>query len=298
MRRRLSAGGALVVRAPAKVNLFLEVLGKRPDGYHEILTFMAAVRLYDTLRIESAPEGDVRLTCNEPAVPTGDENLIVRAAQLLRDASGAKHGARIRLTKRIPMQAGLAGGSTDAAAALLGLNDVWQTGLSPSELEQLSSRLGSDIPFFFHLPAGWCSGRGEIVAPAPLPRPLDLVLVCPPVGCSTPAVYRNVRLAEHPDRGEAFRLALQSGDVEAIGQGLRNRLEPAARVVAPVLAELAMALADLHPAGRLMSGSGSTMFALCRSPVEADSFARQLRSRAMEGTKIFVLRTCTEQQIR
>ncbi len=160
--------------------------------------------------------------------------------------------------KRIPMMAGLAGGSTDAAATLLGLNDLWGTGLTVEELARLGEQLGSDVPFFLHLPAAWCTGRGEVVTPITAPQSLDLVVVCPNFGCSTPAVYKALDLPKTPVSGTEMREALGRGDVEAVGRCLFNRLQPAAEKIAPKLTELMQTLASLGPVGQMMSGSGST----------------------------------------
>src|SRR5262249_22841090 len=145
----------VVVWAPAKINLFLEILGKRPDGYHEIATLMVAIRLYDTLVFKEDAGGDIQLECNPSLLSTGVDNLVIRAADLLREKTGCKRGAKIRLVKRIPMSAGLAGGSTDAAAALAGLNELWRLGLDKTQLKKLGARLGSDVPFFFGGTAAW-----------------------------------------------------------------------------------------------------------------------------------------------
>ena len=150
----------IVAWAPAKVNLFLEVLGKRPDGYHEIATLMVAVRLFDTLVFRE--EATLTLSCSDATLTVGPDNLVMRAAMLLRERTGCKNGASIRLIKRIPMAAGLAGGSSDAAATFLGLNRLWQLGLTNDDLAKLSSELGSDIPFFFQLPAAWCTGAAKL----------------------------------------------------------------------------------------------------------------------------------------
>src|SRR5205807_9808037 len=136
-------------------------LHKRPDGYHEIATLMVAIRLMDTLVFKEEP--DLRLGCNRPDLSTGPDNLIMRAAKLLRERTGCTRGAHIHLVKRIPMAAGLAGGSTDAAAALWGLSRLWGLRMSTGELAKLGAELGSDVPFFFHTPAAWCTGRGEKV---------------------------------------------------------------------------------------------------------------------------------------
>src|SRR5262249_39972994 len=138
---------AVVVWAPAKVNLYLEVLGERPDGYHEVATLMVAVSLYDTLEIKEDASADVRLRCDHPTLSTGPDNLVCRAAALLRQRTGWQRGAELRLVKRIPLAAGLAGGSTDAAAALAGLNRLWKLGLARPELAALGAELGSDVAF-------------------------------------------------------------------------------------------------------------------------------------------------------
>ena len=273
----------VVAWAPAKVNLYLEVLGKRPDGYHEIETLMVAIRLFDTLVFRDAP--DLSLSCSEAGVPTGPDNLVLRAARLLQDHTKTQRGAAIRLIKRIPIAAGLAGGSTDAAATLIGLNRLWQTGLADSELASLSARIGSDIPFFFQTPAAWCTGRGEIVEPVDFPSPLDVVLLCPSFGLSTAAVYKNVQIGTRGAdatplvKGDAIRAALAKGDVDLIGRLMHNRLQTAAESLEPRVGEYVRMLAEYGPAGQLMSGSGSTLFGLCRSPDEATRLAAGLTMR-------------------
>src|SRR5438105_3037393 len=176
---------AVVVWAPAKVNLYLEVLAKRADGYHEIATLMVAVSLYDTLEFKEETSGEIGFRCDHPDLTTGPDNLVLRAVQLLRQRTGCPRGVHIRLAKRIPLASGLAGGSSDAAATLAGLNRLWRLGLKRGELAQLGAELGSDVAFFFATPAAWCTGRGEQVAPLRLGRPLWLVLVQPPFGLST-----------------------------------------------------------------------------------------------------------------
>src|SRR5262249_22987411 len=153
------------IRAPAKVNLFLEVLAKRPDGYHEIATLLVSITLFDTLEFKEEASGKILLQCDHPELGTGPENLICKAAELLRKHCKVASGARIRLKKRIPLAAGLAGGSSDAAATLAGLNELWQLGLSTTELAELGAKIGSDVAFFFAGGAAWCTGRGEIVTP-------------------------------------------------------------------------------------------------------------------------------------
>lgn len=287
----------LVVWAPAKVNLYLELLGKRADGYHELATLLVAVRLYDTLVFKNGPAGELHLSCSDPGLTTGFDNLVMRAACLLLDETGGAHGASIRLIKRIPMAAGLAGGSSDAAATLAGLNELWRLGLSQDRLSDLGGRLGSDVPFFFRPPAAWCTGRGEKVEALKLGRRLEFVVVCPPVGLSTAEVYRHSGVPPEPQTGDAIRRAIEAGEVEEIGRHLFNRLQPAAEELCPAVAKIHARLAELAPAGQLMSGSGSSVFALCRDGREAQRIARQLhqlRSGAdEEGMRIFQVRSCS-----
>jgi 4-diphosphocytidyl-2-C-methyl-D-erythritol kinase len=285
----------VVVWAPAKVNLYLEVLAKRPDGYHELETLLVAVSLFDTLVFRARSSPEILLRCNQPNLSTGPDNLIVRAARLLQQHTGCPHGADVRLVKRIPLAAGLAGGSTDAAAALAGLNALWGLNLPPQELIGLSAQLGSDVPFFFATPAAWCTGRGEQVGALPLARRLWLVLVCPPVGMATADVYRALTVPAQPHDGASVLAALQMGDPEAIGRHLHNRLQPVAERLCPRIAEEHARLAALRPAGQLMSGSGSSLFALCRDRREALRLAQELRHGpdGQEGSRVFLVRSCS-----
>jgi 4-diphosphocytidyl-2-C-methyl-D-erythritol kinase len=269
---------AVRVWAPAKVNLYLEVLGKRTDGYHEIATLLAAVSLYDTLVCKEDHSGEIRLHCNHPGLSTGDDNLVNRAAALLRQRTGCERGATMHLVKRIPLAAGLAGGSTDAAAALAGLNRLWRLGLAATELAALAAELGSDVPFFLSTPAAWCTGRGERVEPVPLGRAIWFVLLCPPVGLATADVYRGVTVPPQPETGTLIRRAIVNGNVEEMGRGLHNRLQGVAECLAPAVAACRSRLEALHPAGHLMSGSGSSLFALCRDSCDALRIARALRT--------------------
>ncbi len=291
LRRR---GADVLVRAPAKVNLFLEVLRRRADGYHELATLMTAVSLYDTLRFRDDPSGSVRLRCDRADLSAGPDNLICRAAELLRRRVGRDLGVNAFLWKRIPTAAGLGGGSSDAAAALAGLNILWRLGLRRDELTALAAELGSDVPFFFAAPAAWCTGRGEMVEPLALGRPLDFVLVSPPFGLSTAEVFGNIVAPPGPVSGEDVRRAAEAGDVEELGRRLHNRLQAAAERLRPETAEWRERLAALGPAGAMMTGSGSTVFALCRSPEEALRVARGLNAFREKGAgpRVHIVRSC------
>ncbi len=291
----------VVVWAPAKVNLFLEVLAKRADGYHAIATLMVAVSLYDTLEFKEEASGDVQLHCDQPDLSTGPDNLVCRAAELLRRHTGCPRGARIVLRKRIPLAAGLAGGSSDAAGALAGLDELWGLGLGRQRLAELGAELGSDVPFFFSTPAAWCTGRGERVESLTPGAPLHFLLACPAVGLSTAEVYRGVTVPGAPLAGAELRAAVRAGDAEEIGRRLYNRLEEPAQRLAGDVTRLRQRLAALNPAGVLMSGSGSTVFALCRDASEALRLARTFHSvpeatasgpNAGEGVRLFLVRSC------
>jgi 4-diphosphocytidyl-2-C-methyl-D-erythritol kinase len=254
---------------------------------------MLAIRWSDSLAFKEDPHGNLHLACNRSDLSTGLDNLVLRAAQLLREHSGCKRGAAIRLVKRIPMQAGLGGGSSDAAAALAGLNLLWDLGLEHTELERLGARLGSDVPFFFHSPAAWCTGRGDAVSPIQVGRPLHLVLVCPPFGCPTAAVYGMVIVPEEPRSAEELLKALARGDMEDLGRLLFNRLHEAADKVAPGLTDHARRLRQTQATGALLSGSGSTLFALARDRQEARRIARELAADpALAGCKVHAVRSC------
>jgi 4-diphosphocytidyl-2-C-methyl-D-erythritol kinase len=287
-------GTSVVVWAPAKVNLFLEVLARRPDSYHEIATLMVAVSLYDTLECTLAPDENLELTCDNEELSVGPDNLILRAAELLRLHSGMKRGARLRLSKRIPMAAGLAGGSTDAAAALAGLNLLWDLGQTASQLANLGGQVGSDVPFFFHTPAAWCTGRGEKVRPVGLSSPLWLVLVCPAVGLSTAEVYGKGQVPGVPVDGAGIREALAAGDSQKLGSLLHNRLQETADRLRPELVLVRERLRRTGPAGCLMSGSGTSCFALCRDEKEALDVVQSLRPEVgqTEIGRVYVVRSC------
>jgi 4-diphosphocytidyl-2-C-methyl-D-erythritol kinase len=294
-----ASSDSVVIAAPAKLNLFLEILGTRPDDYHELESLMVAVNLFDTLELRARSDDAIVLECDPPGLTAGPDNLVYKAAEKLRVRAGAppSRGASIRLTKRIPMQAGLAGGSSDAAAAVFGLNHLWGLNLSGGELAAIAGEVGSDVAFFLSLPAAWCTGRGEIVSPESPARPFDVVLVCPPVGLATAQVYRAVKVPSRPVDGSAARAAFRAGNPDTLGAALFNRLQPAAVHLAPVVESVYRRLAGLNPAGCLMSGSGSAVFALCRDSHDAHRVAiafRASRPPAEPESRVEVVRTLGE----
>ena len=283
--------GGVEALAPAKLNLFLEVLGKRPDGYHEVETLMVAVDLRDTLTFADDPSGRITLRCDDPTLPTGPANLVVRAAELLKSEAGRDDlGASIDLSKAIPAQAGLAGGSSDAAATLVALDRLWGLGLPTDRLDALCGRVGSDVAFFLHGPAAVGRGRGEDVRRVPLPGALHFVLICPTEGVSTAEAYGRVVVPGTPRPIAPALAALAVGDVTALGRALFNRLQPAAESIVPALGRARRALEDLGPAlaGSLMSGSGSAFFGLGR-----DLGGAQAAAGVLEGLGLGRVRVVT-----
>ena len=277
---RDAKSGGLEALAPAKLNLFLEILNKRPDGFHELESLMVAVDLFDTLEFTDDPSGEVRLTCDDPTLPINGANLVVQAAERLRADAGLERGARISLRKAIPVRAGLAGGSSDAAVTLVALNRLWDARLPHQRLAELAGTIGSDVAFFLNTPAAICRGRGERVQPVELRSTLHFVVICPPVGVSTAGVYAKLTPPERPRPiGDALE-ALISGDSTALGRTLFNRLQPVAEAIEPDLERVRRALEEMGPSldGFLMSGSGSAYYGLCRDESAAGHAARHLGS--------------------
>lgn len=281
---------SLTIQTPAKLNLFLEIAARRADGFHEIETLMVAVGLYDTLRIQPTPTETISLkvTCSgavlpphgdqQSEIPEGSDNLVVRAAELLRGATGTSRGACLELHKRIPAAAGLAGGSSDAAAALVGLNRVWRLGLSPSELHDLAGQLGSDVPFFLSASAAICRGRGEIVEPFRLPVRLYFVIVRPPTGLPTAEVFRHCRPADCRRGVEDLVGALVKGNLGQAGRRLHNGLLEPAVALNNDVKQLRRIFTKLPVLGHLMSGSGTSYFGICAQRKHARTVAARLKA--------------------
>ena len=269
-------------RSPCKVNLLLNVLGKRPDGFHELETVLQPVAVFDSLHFTRTAEG-VALTCSEPALPTDAANLVHRAATAFLTTAGVPGGVRIHLEKRIPLAAGLGGCSGNAATTLLALNELFDSPLSPAALTELAAGLGSDVPFFLQTGPALATSRGERIQPLrPFPalRGVWLVLVHPGFGIATAWAYQN--LARFPQAlngppGRAARLigALASGERPAAGLQLYNALEAPALAKYPVLALYQEFFRQEGALAALMSGSGSTTFALAAD----EGAARLMRER-------------------
>lgn len=264
------------IEAPAKINLFLRVVRRREDGYHEIETLLQAITLSDTLKCYGAPtKREFILTCDDPSLPTDERNLVWRAAAAVRAATGCDNGARFFLGKRIPPGGGMGGGSSDAVATLLGLRQLWRLDLTDDALDEIAAALGSDVPFFLRCGTALATGRGEVLTPLPDPPPLALVLVAPPFGVSTPGAYRAwqpVPEEELPSATDCWD-ALRRGDLDALGAALRNDLEPGVFAMHPELATIRERLLAAGAVAARMTGSGSTLFALAHDAAHAHRIA-------------------------
>lgn len=272
--------------SPAKVNLLLNILGRRADGFHELETVMHPVGVYDTLRLGRAGPG-IRLTCSEPTLPTDARNLVYRAAELFREAAKITDGVALHLEKRIPLAAGLGGGSGNAAAALLGLNEFFGRPLGPEALSALAARCGSDVPFFLQGAPALATGRGEQIEALdffPALRGTAFVLLHPGFGIATAWAYQQLSrfpaaLHGRPGRARELIALLQTADLRAAGAKFYNALEAPALEKHPLLALYQEFFRANGAAATLMSGSGSTTFAVVEGLGAAGALAEKFRIR-------------------
>lgn len=278
---------ALTLWAPAKVNLFLEVLRRRGDGYHEIRTVLQLVDLCDRITLLPHRGGGISLECTGLPCPTGEENVAYRAAALLVKTCGIRRGIQIRIEKRIPIGAGLGGGSSDAATTLWGLNRLFGLGLMQEELGRLGAQLGSDIPFFFVGPTAWAGGRGEELHPLSPPPPSWLLIVSPGFPISTAWAYASLELTGE-DKSITVLPLLEKGDYDSFFSAPWNRFEEVIFRRYPVVQHLKERLSAWGAKPALMTGSGSAVFGRAGGREEAEGWAARLRG---EGYSVFIVRT-------
>ena len=261
------------VLAPAKINLSLKILGLRSDGFHEIETFIAPISLYDEIKIEQrSGKQQIAFRCDDPSVPKGEDNIVVRAANVFFEKTKIASGISIALEKRIPHGAGLGGGSSDAASTLLALDEIFDTKLPREALAKMAEMIGSDVPFFIFQTAAVCKGRGEFVSPTRLRQQLSVLLLKPEFGVPTQWAYSRWR-----DSREIHGVSY--GGQAFAQQSFLNDLERPVFEKFVFLAQLKMWLLKQPEVGAaLMSGSGSTVFAVLRSNANADLLAKRARS--------------------
>ncbi len=277
---------ALEKNSPCKVNLLLNILGRRADGFHELETVMHPLAVYDRLTFERGSQS-IQLSCSEPSLPTDSRNLVHRAAALFLEAARIQEGARLHLEKRVPLAAGLGGGSADAATTLLGLNELFGFPLSAEKIQALAAGLGSDVAFFLQSESALATGRGEKVQPLGQLRALrgsSFILIHPGFGISTAWAYQQLArfpAALHGKAGRAQKLVsvLQDGTLEAAGAEFYNSLEAPAFHKYPLLALFQEFLRENGAAAALMSGSGSTTFAVTRDRSKAEELVDRFQTK-------------------
>lgn len=277
---------AIVVQSPAKLNIFLEVCGKRPDGYHELDTVMVRTTFCDRLTVMPRDDQQLRLRFSDATteslrhgVPLDHNNLILKAAEKLREFRGSgAPGADFILHKQIPPESGLGGGSGNAAAALLACRTVWNLSATDADLHSIAASLGSDINFLLSgCRAAVCRGRGEQIFPIPIRSPLFFVAVRPVRGNSTPDVFRRTRIPETPVSSAEIAQCLAEGRTSQLDKVMFNRLTQAACEANPEMAELISRLQHRTRLPVFMSGSGSTVFVHCQSSQEARKLQTQVQ---------------------
>lgn len=281
----------VTVKARAKLNLSLDVLGRRPDGFHDLCMVMQSCTLADDVYVESAAPGDYLAQTNRSYIPTGDRNVAVKAARAYYAALGREGGAHMRITKRIPVCAGLGGGSSDAAAVLLALNELHGGALDSAALQAAALAAGSDVPFCLMGGTALAEGRGELLTPLPKLPETDTVICMPYFSCSTPELFGRIdsrRSRCHPDTAGLIA-ALEAGDVRGVAQRMYNVFEDALdKRAANTVQEIKLQLLDNGALGAAMSGSGSAVFGLFP---DAESAAKAYEAVRPLCREVFLART-------
>ncbi len=255
---------SIKIKAYAKINIGLDVLKKREDGYHEVSMIMQSVNLYDTLTISRYKKGALKLVTDLPWLPADSRNIVYKAADLFRTALGIQDGIRIVLKKMIPVAAGMAGGSSDAAAALSGLNRLFRTGLSLQELQTMGVKLGADVPYCLMLGTALSEGIGELLTPLkPMPD-CHILLVKPDISVSTKYVYEHLNLSAdfpHPDIPGMLQ-AIEAGSLKKLASLMDNLLQTVTVKEYPIIEEIKRRMKEQGALTSLMSGSGPTVFGI------------------------------------
>ena len=265
----------LELKAYAKVNLGIDVIGKRPDGYHEVRMIMQTVKLYDRITMEKNDSGNIILSTNLPYLPVNEKNLVYRAIDMIRNAYGITDGVTASIVNRIPIAAGMAGGSSDAAAAFVGMNQLFHLGITQQELMDYGVKLGADIPYCIMRGTALSEGIGEILTPLPPIPNCWFLIVKPTFSMSTKFVYENLYLDEiavHPDI-DGMKEALYQRDLIGVTDRMENVLEQVTKKHYPAIGEIKDIMRKEGALNALMSGSGSTVFGIFKSKETAEKAA-------------------------
>lgn len=275
-------------KAYAKINLGLDVVRRLPNGYHEVRMIMQNVGIYDVLTFAKAEEG-ITLQVDNQEVPADGNNLICKAAKLLMETAGIQGGVRITLEKNIPIAAGMAGGSTDAAAAFLGINELYEIGYDIEQLKALGVKIGADVPYCIQGGTALAEGIGEVLSELPAPPACHLLIAKPDINVSTKFVYENLRANEleyHPDIDGMLK-ALDAGDLKGITDRLGNVLETVTVPAYPIIQEIKNLMLAAGAENALMSGSGPTVFGMFTDKEQAEAASAEIR-KAELAKQVFV----------
>ncbi|MCS5503950.1 4-(cytidine 5'-diphospho)-2-C-methyl-D-erythritol kinase [Lysinibacillus sp. A4] len=280
----------LYVKAPAKINLTLDVLYKRPDNFHEVEMVMTTVDLADRISLESREDGVIQIISTDNFVPNDHRNFAYQAARLIKDTYGIRQGVSITIEKEIPIAAGLAGGSSDAAATLKGLNELWDLGLSIDELAELGAKIGSDVSFCVYGGTALATGRGEKIKELPAPPNCWVVLAKPKIGVSTAEVYGGLKVEglQHPNTQQMIQ-AIETKDYELLCSSLGNVLETVTFKLHPEVVMLKEQMKRFGADATLMSGSGPTVFGLVDSEARVSRVYNGLRGFCEEVYAVRIL---------
>lgn len=272
---------SIILKGRAKINLTLDVVGKRENGYHDLEMIMQSINLYDTIYIRKTKVSGVRLKSNYSWLPTNEKNIAYKAAELFFEETGIAGGVAIEITKHIPVAAGLAGGSTDAAATLVGLNRLYETHFSKEKLMEMGLKLGADVPFCIARGTMLAEGIGEKLTPlTPMPT-THVVLVKPPFSASTAMVYGNLdihNIKQHPDT-KLVMAALGEGDVKKVAKNMSNVLEEVTISMYPEITKIKEEFMKCGAMGTMMSGSGSTVFGLFETEEAARKASKHFKTK-------------------
>jgi len=283
----------LVLKSPAKLNLYLNVLRKRPDGYHDIETIFEKISLFDIVTIRPENTG-IKITTDNPALPTGRRNLAYKAARILFDKTGFKGGVRINIKKNIPVCSGLGGGSSNAATVLSGVNRLFRLGLKRSELIEIGRAIGADVPFFLH-DCSFAIGRnkGDDVAPIYNDVIIWHIIIPFTFGCETKRVYGDLTLGLTPNIVDVtiFRRFLMRKDIENLAASLYNKLEEVVFKKAEIIGSTKSLLLEKGAYGALLSGSGSAIFGITKTREEAIAVRRRVNASIGSGSKALIVKT-------
>jgi len=282
----------ILEKASAKINLSLDVLHKRDDGFHEVEMIMTMVDLADRIEIHELPQDRITLSTHSGYIPLDEKNIAFQAAKLLKARYEVRQGVHIHLDKRIPVAAGLAGGSSDAAATLRGLNRLWRLDIPLDELQRLGAILGSDVPFCIGGGTALATGRGELLKAIESPPPCWVVLAKPPINVSTSAIYGKLnakQIKSHPSTAELLE-AIRTKNLDRLCQSMGNVLEEVTLGMYPIVRQLKECMENLGADGVLMSGSGPTVFGIVSKEIKARRIYNGLRGFCKE---VYVVRMLT-----